>query len=198
MAELELAQLKILHKELKHAIQEEKIEKANAINLLQQRLLEEQTKQLERINTTPIQKQLAMNSSQPQFNGNKSENINDWINITTTNLTNAHIPLTEWVSLASSYLRTNALQMYNVLRVTNPTWNQFIETLKTEFLPPNHAIIVYDQLRNLTYKSDIQEYNSKFSYLISQIQFDEEIFRTLIYRDNCAEDTKNHLAYKNP
>ena len=35
MAELELAQLKILHKELKHAIQEEKIEKANAINLLQ-------------------------------------------------------------------------------------------------------------------------------------------------------------------
>ena len=65
MAELELAQLKILHEELKHAIQEEKIEKANAINLLQQRLLEEQTKQLERINTTPIQKQLAMNSSQP-------------------------------------------------------------------------------------------------------------------------------------
>jgi len=198
MAELELAQLKILHKELKHAIQEEKIEKANAINLLQQRLLEEQTKQLEQINTTPIQKQLAMNSSQPQFNGNKSENINDWINITTTNLTNAHIPLTEWVSLASSYLRTNALQMYNVLRVTNPTWNQFIEALKTEFLPPNYAIIVYDQLRNLTYKSDIQEYNSKFNYLISQIQFDEEIFKTLIYRDNCAEDTKNHLAYKNP
>jgi hypothetical protein len=132
MAELELAQLKILHKELKHAIQEEKIEKANAINLLQQRLLEEQTKQLERINTTPIQKQLAMNSSQPQFNGNKSENINDLINITTTNITNAHIPLTEWVSLASSYLRTYALQMYNELRVTIPTWNEFKEALKTE------------------------------------------------------------------
>jgi hypothetical protein len=73
-----------------------------------------------------------MNSSQPQFNGNKSENINDLINITTTNITNAHIPLTEWVSLASSYLRTYALQMYNELRVTIPTWNEFKEALKTE------------------------------------------------------------------
>jgi hypothetical protein len=88
--------------------------------------------------------------------------------------------------------------MYNVLRVTNPTWKEFTEALKTEFLPPNYNIIVYDQIRNLTCKSDIQEYNSKFNYLISQIQFDEEIFKTLMYRDNCAEDTKNHLAYKNP
>jgi hypothetical protein len=65
MAEQELAQLKILHEELKHAIQEEKIEKANTINLLQQRLIDEQTKQLQRINATPKQQQLTMNSSQP-------------------------------------------------------------------------------------------------------------------------------------
>jgi hypothetical protein len=88
-----------------------------------------------------------MNNSQPQYNGIKSENIMDWINITSTNLLNAHIPDTEWVSIASSYLRTNALQHYNAIRINNTDWNQFIDSLKKKFLPPNYNIIIYDELR---------------------------------------------------
>jgi hypothetical protein len=86
----------------------------------------------------------------------------DWINITSTYLQNAHITSTEWVSIASSYLRTNALQHYNAIRADNPHWNQFNDSLKKEFLPPNYNIIIYDELRKLNCKSEISEYIAKF------------------------------------
>ena len=65
-------------------------------------------------------------------------------------------------------------------------------------MPPNYNIIVYDEVRKLNCKSEILDYISKFNYLINQVKFDAEIIKTLMFRDGCQEDTKHHLAYKNP
>ena len=141
MAEEALKELQKTHEELLVEIQQDKLTTAYTIQKLQQRIIDDQKQALDKLNAPqpePKQKQLPMNSSQPQYNGYKTENIMDWINITTTNLTNAHIPNTDWVSLASSYLRTNALQQFQSIRDTNPNWKQFTDNLISEFLPPNY------------------------------------------------------------
>jgi hypothetical protein len=147
MAEQELADLKLANAQLLIEVQQDKLNSEQKIQQLQDRIIQEQATTLTRLQTNIAPKRLPMNNSQPQYNGLKTENIMDWINITSTNLQNAHIPNTEWVSIASSYLRTNALQHYNAIRADNPDWNQFIDSLKEEFLPPNYNIIIYDELR---------------------------------------------------
>ena len=198
MAEQELADLKLANAQLLIEVQQDKLNSEQKIQQLQERIIQEQATTLTRLQKNIAPKRLPMNNSQPQYNGLKTENIMDWINITSTNLQNAHIPNIEWVSIASSYLRTNALQHYNAIRADNPDWNQFIDSLKEEFLPPNYNIIIYDELRKLNCKSEISDYIAKFNYLLNQVQITPDLVKILIFRDGCQEDTKHHLAYKNP
>jgi hypothetical protein len=120
-------------------------------------------------NNTIPNKRLNMNTSQPTFSGNKSENINDWLNIVKDNMQLAHIPPEDHVLMASSYLRLNALQFWYSIRSTDPNWDQYSTALKNQFLPKNYQQVLYDKISLLKCKADINDYIKDFNYYIFNV-----------------------------
>ena len=155
------------------------------------------------VNTTPITttyrpKRLAMNNTQNTFSGNKSENINDWLTIVDTNMRIANVDISEYVLVASSYLRANALQFFQSIIGSNPTWEQFKDALKKYFLPANYEVLLYDKVNTLKVKENLQEYIKDFNYMINQINHLSEIQKILMFRQNLSADTKGYLGLINP
>ena len=120
------------------------------VELSQRAMLESQKEMLEvlkRLSTAPptstatSQKRLPMNSSQPTFSGNKTENVNDWLTTTHTNLCVANVDNADKVLIASTYLRVRALQFYNSISKTITAWADFSPAMEKQFLPANYTQI---------------------------------------------------------
>ena len=159
--------------------------------------------EVEQLNNTRLtafsqQRRLQMNNTQNTFSGNKNENVNDWLSIVEDNMKIANVPQDDYVLVASTYLRQNALQFYQSIRNTNPDWAEYREQFKEYFLPPNYQQILYDKLSNLKCKESIQDYIRDFNYTVNQIEDLPEIQKIFSFRQNLATDTKGYLGLQNP
>jgi hypothetical protein len=67
----------------------------------------------------------------------------------------ANVDISEFVLVASSYLRANALQFFQSIVGSNPTWEQFKDALTKYY---KSIILLYDTVNTLKVKENLQEY----------------------------------------
>jgi hypothetical protein len=145
----------------------------------QQNLIDQNQQQITAIPVAPgapIQNPHRVKYEKPHtYHGKTTENLESWIFKMDEYCELTHIQADEQVRFAATYLKDQANLWWRSYKTsinwaTNaPTWEQFTDVLKRQFVPVNTTISAYDRLQRLSQKTSVNQYNHEFRALMMEL-----------------------------
>lgn len=142
----------------------------------------------------------------PTYHGYNNENITTWIFQVENYFYLRGIGGTTRIHYVSSFLDKHALLwfhqvMQSISANTRPqfeSWNDFVQELKTQFIPANLQQLLRKRLRYLKQKNHVLEYINSFRGILSQITTIEEADKINYFIEGLLPAAKTELYYRNP
>jgi hypothetical protein len=145
-----------------------------------------------------------LNPAQPVFNGLSSENVIDWIDVTSANLQFSHVEVKDKAKVAGSYLRTSALGTFRKFTsdFPNATWEQLQDALKKKFLPSNNESRMIGKFHNLKQGNrTVQEYVDEYMKIYTQVKIESEAnkeYMIYFFANGLCQQAKENVKQRCP